>query len=78
MREHCILREALESQSARLFSEEATRDERLELMRMAKRLDERFAQSEDNTDADFLFELHTMHVQFHTRIAEYTHCKGVV
>ena len=46
-------------------------------MRMAKRLDERFAQSEDNTDADFLFELHTMHVQFHTRIAEYTHCKAL-
>lgn len=77
VREHCILREALESQSARLFSEQATRDERLELIRMARRLDERFAQSEYHTDADFLFELHTMHVQFHTCIAEYTRCKAL-
>jgi GntR family transcriptional regulator, rspAB operon transcriptional repressor len=77
VREHCILREALETQSARLFCEEAGREERLELKRMAKRLDERFSESETNTDADFLFELHTMHVQFHTRIAQHTRCKAL-
>ena len=33
MREHCILREALETQSARLFCEEAGREERLESRR---------------------------------------------
>ena len=77
VQEHCILREALETQSARLFSEEATPDERLELKQTAQWLDERFAQSESNTDPDFLFELHTMHVQFHTRIAECTRCKAL-
>jgi GntR family transcriptional regulator, rspAB operon transcriptional repressor len=77
VREHCILREALETQSARLFCEEAGRGERLELKRMAKQLDERFRESESNAGADFLFELHTMHVQFHTRIAQHTDCKAL-
>lgn len=77
VRGHCILREALETQSARLFSETATRSERLELRRMAKRLDERYAQNERITDADFLFELHTMHLQLHTRIAQCTRCDAL-
>jgi GntR family transcriptional regulator, rspAB operon transcriptional repressor len=77
VRGHCILREALETQSARLFCEEASRSDRVALRRMAKRLDERFAQSESNNDADFLFELHTMHVRFHTCIAQYTGCKAL-
>jgi GntR family transcriptional regulator, rspAB operon transcriptional repressor len=74
VRELYELREALESQSARLTAERATRAERLELKRLASRVDVlfgRLAASDD--DPELRFAVHSQHVQLHTRIAE---CAG--
>src|SRR5258706_9426848 len=75
VRELYEVREALESQSARLFAERATPAQRLELRRMADEVDVlfgRLAASAD--DAAFRFAVHSHHVQFHMRIAEHGGC----
>jgi len=67
-----ILREAVESQSARLCAERATLQEHLELRRMAEQMDLLFARcGPDNNDRDFLYSVQTFHFQLHMRIAEY-------
>jgi len=65
------LREALESQSARLFSQRATPGQRQELRRLAQQLDVLFQRLAGSDDAQFAFAVHSQHVQFHMRIAEY-------
>ena len=75
IREHYIVREALETMSARLFCEKASAAERKELRAAAKQLDERFNRSlSDQTDPESRFEIHTQHFRFHMRIAECTGC----
>lgn len=72
VRELYELREALESQSARLFAERATPPQRQELRRLAEQVDvlfNRLAASAD--DPDFHFVVHSHHVQLHLRIAEH-------
>jgi DNA-binding GntR family transcriptional regulator len=77
--ERQIVREALEVQSARLFVEKASAEERMELRGMAARLDAMVAEAaEDPPDADFLFRLQTYHLSFHMRIAECTGCAALV
>jgi DNA-binding GntR family transcriptional regulator len=74
VRGHCIVREALEAQSARLCCAQATMKERLELLRMAEQLDtlyDRFAR-EDGSDLQYV--VHTHHFELHMRIAEYARC----
>ena len=74
IRGQCIVREALEAQSARLCCAQATMKERLELLRMAEQLDtlyDRFA-SEDSSD--LLYVVHTHHFELHMRISEYARC----
>jgi DNA-binding GntR family transcriptional regulator len=72
VRELYELREALETQSARLFCQRATPAQRLELRRLAEQLDVLFSRLAANTgDAEFGFAVHTRHVQFHRQIAEY-------
>ena len=72
IRELYELREALESQSARLFSERATPAQRLELKRLAAQVDHLFNRlPADGTDPAFRFEVHSRHVELHMRIAEY-------
>jgi DNA-binding GntR family transcriptional regulator len=67
-----LVREALESQSARLFAERATEREKGELVRMAARLDRLYAQwAEGRTDRFFLYTLNTYHMVLHMRIAKY-------
>jgi DNA-binding GntR family transcriptional regulator len=67
-----VLREAVESQSARLCAERATFQERLELRRMAEQMDALFARCDsDNVERDFLYSVQTFHFQLHMRIAEY-------
>jgi len=74
-----IIREALETQSARLFVERATTQERRELYRMAEHTDVLFNRCvTGGTDPEFLFEVHRYHLQLHTRIAECTRCVGLV
>jgi DNA-binding GntR family transcriptional regulator len=79
IRERYEIREALESQAARLFAEKANANDKLELKKMAEHMDAMFnrcATSEDN-DREFLYAVHNYHLQFHLRIAECTGCKAL-
>lgn len=76
IRGRCIVREALEAQSARLCSANATMKERVELMRLAEQLDtlyDRFGQS--SSDQELQYAVHTLHFELHMRIAEYARCE---
>jgi DNA-binding GntR family transcriptional regulator len=78
VRERYEIREALESQAARLFAEKASVRERLEMERMAEQMDAMFNRcaSGDN-DGEFLFAVHRYHLEFHLRIAECTGCRAL-
>jgi GntR family transcriptional regulator, rspAB operon transcriptional repressor len=72
VRELYDLREALESQSARLFTERATVAQRRELRQLAEQVDVLFGRlAGSGDDPDFKFVVHSHHVQFHMRIAEH-------
>ena len=72
VRELYELREALETQSARLFSQRATPAQRSEIRRLAQQLDVLFSRLAANADdAAFRYAVHTHHVQFHLRVAEH-------
>lgn len=80
VRELYELREALETQSARLFAERATRVQRLEVRRLAAEIDALFrrlaacpepGRRAGNSDPAFRFTVHSRHVQFHMRVAEH-------
>jgi DNA-binding GntR family transcriptional regulator len=66
------LREALESQSARLFAQRATPAQRRALANLGHQVDSLFnrLQSAGN-DAQFRFRAHSRHVRFHMTIAEH-------
>jgi DNA-binding GntR family transcriptional regulator len=79
IRGHYVLREALESQAARLCAEKASPSERRELVKMALALDEQFSRcSKANPDqdglAELLFSAHKAHMRFHLRVAECAGC----
>jgi GntR family transcriptional regulator, rspAB operon transcriptional repressor len=66
------LREALESQSARLFTERATPREKQELRRHAEQVDVLFNRlATSDRDPDFTFVVNSQHVQLHMMIAEH-------
>lgn len=76
IRGRCIVREALEAQSARLCSVNATMKERIELIRLAEQLDtlyDRFGQS--GSDSELQYAVHTLHFEMHMRIADYARCE---
>jgi DNA-binding GntR family transcriptional regulator len=74
IRGHYIVREALESQAARLFSRTATKDERDEIIRMGTALDESYRLSGlGGLSSEEHVKLHEEHFRFHMRIAE---CSG--
>ncbi len=66
---HYIVREALEVQAARLFAAVATEDEKMELTRLAIRVDSLASQP----DADRYHYL-SLHEKLHRRIAECARC----
>ena len=72
LRGHYAVREALEVQAARLFAENATREEKAELMRLAVRVDS-LGQA---PDADRIVYL-SLHERFHGRIAECARCPAL-
>jgi DNA-binding GntR family transcriptional regulator len=74
IRERYEIREALESQSARLFAEKASLTQRHELQSMAEHMDAMFNRlfADGQNDADFLYAVHSYHGQLHLRIAEFT------
>jgi DNA-binding GntR family transcriptional regulator len=71
IRDRYTLREALESQSARLFAERATRAQKAEILRMAKKLDQYYLNWEKlQADSEYRLSVRRYHVRFHLRIAE--------
>jgi len=80
VRDRFLIREALESQSARVLSERATLQQRQELKQMAQQMDTlmaRLTKSDSATDAEFVFAVHSYHFQFHMRLAEYSGCMAL-
>jgi DNA-binding GntR family transcriptional regulator len=74
-----VIREALESQAARLSCEKMTVTERKELMRSAQHLDKLYKTSaSESEDSRFLFSVHMYHMQFHMRVAELARCPGLL
>ena len=63
------LREALETQAARLCVAHVDQSSRQELLKMGFHLDQLNASS-TGSDEDFLYSVHTYHMNFHLRIAE--------
>ncbi len=77
IRGHYILREALESQAARIFTEKASPDERGEIRRNAAHLDELYdahAAEDEAATRERLYEIHKFHMRFHMRVAQCTGC----
>jgi DNA-binding GntR family transcriptional regulator len=79
VRERYVIREALESQTARLFCHNATPAERAEVLKMAKRVDALYNKCFRTAthDPDFLYLVQDTHTQFHIRIAEIGACDAL-
>jgi DNA-binding GntR family transcriptional regulator len=76
VRGHYIVREALESQAARIFAEKASPGEREEIKRLAGRMDVLYGLvAPEKTSRERLFEIHEFHMRFHTRVAQCTGCQ---
>ena len=78
IRERYEIREALESQAARLFAVRASVRDRMELEKMGEHMDAMFNRSTGSgSDREFLYAVHSYHLQFHLRIAEGANCKAL-
>jgi DNA-binding GntR family transcriptional regulator len=79
IRERYEVREALESQSARLFAQRASAEDRRDLEKQAEQMDALFNRcfAGGENDREFLFAVHQFHMQFHLRIAECTGCQAL-
>jgi DNA-binding GntR family transcriptional regulator len=78
IRERYEVREALESQAARLFAEKASARERQELHAMAEQMDAMFNRcAKGEKDREFLYSVQSYHAQLHFRIAECTGCSAL-
>lgn len=75
IRERYQLREAIETQSARLFAVHSTKGEKAEIRRRAKRLDALYGEYlalPGDADAHLAFQKE--HMEFHSRVAELSRC----
>ena len=73
-----LVREALETQAARLFTGRATAAEKKELRQMGRHMDRLYAAAEtDPADHDFLFSANTYHMKLHLRIAKCARCPAL-
>lgn len=73
VRGNYIIREALESQAARLFSEKASSAEKAEMVEKAAEVDA----AQRDAKLDF-FDFFTLHERFHRRLAECAGCPALV
>ncbi len=74
-----VIREALETQAARMCCEQMTNEERGQITRSAQHLDSLYkASASESEDSRFLFSVHTYHMQFHLRIAELAQSPGLL
>ncbi|MEP7365661.1 MAG: GntR family transcriptional regulator [Acidobacteriota bacterium] len=81
IRDQFVLREALEVQGARIFSERSTRDEQAELLALAKRLDDLDTDIELIAEADrrpLLMTQHRLHIRLHLRVVESSQCPPLI
>ena len=71
-----VVREALESQAARLFSEAASAADRQDLLELAQTLDStyRLCAASENPSEEELFSLRDLHMKFHLSVAEGARC----
>jgi len=72
VRGHYLVREALEAEAARLFSQMATPEERSELLKLGLRVDAMRSQPETNR-----FYYLNLHEKLHRRISECTRCPAL-
>jgi DNA-binding GntR family transcriptional regulator len=73
-----VIREALESQAARLCAQNITVAEKEQIRTSAMHLDQLYKIcTREPGDSRFLFSVHTYHMQFHMRIAELARCPGL-
>lgn len=78
IRDSNVIREALESQAARLCAVRITEEEKKQLLTSAQHLDELQAVcAKESVDSRFMVSVHTYHMEFHTRIASLTQCPGL-
>jgi DNA-binding GntR family transcriptional regulator len=77
IRDRYEVREALESQAARLYAERSTAAERGEMLKMAEHLDTIFEESSraPAKNREFLYAVHSYHLDFHLRIADGARCR---
>lgn len=74
--ERYLLREALESQAARLFAANASAKEREDVIRAGEQLDKLYAIcDEGDAEPEFLYSVRLKHVKFHLKIAEGGRCE---
>jgi DNA-binding GntR family transcriptional regulator len=75
-----IVREALESQAARLFAHNATQPQRKRLLRLADDLDKRYRRLDKQVtpSREAQAEVEKRHVEFHLEIAKATGCQELV
>jgi DNA-binding GntR family transcriptional regulator len=71
IRDRYQVREALESQAARLYAEKANPREKRIMEKMAEQMDAMFNRSTTGEDREFLYAVHSYHLEFHLRIAEF-------
>jgi GntR family transcriptional regulator, rspAB operon transcriptional repressor len=78
IRDTNVIREALESQAARLCAEHMTAEEKKQLRTSAKHLDDLHKIcAQESEDSRFMFSVHTYHMQFHMQIADFSRCAGL-
>lgn len=78
IRDSTVIREALESQAARLSAQNMTVEEKKQLRTSARHLDElQKTCALEHANSRFLFSVHTYHMEFHMRIAELSRCPGL-
>jgi GntR family transcriptional regulator, rspAB operon transcriptional repressor len=78
IRDRFVIREALESQSARLFAERAGMAERRELRELAEALDALYERRYANPDdSSLVFQMNSSHVRLHMRVAECSGSEGL-
>ncbi len=77
IRDRYEVREALESQAARLYAERSTAAEQREMLKMAEHMDALFNQcaASKASDRNFLYAVHSYHFEFHMRIADAARCQ---
>jgi len=73
VRGHYVVREALETHSARLFVDKASPAEREEIRLLGEWLDEAYGRAgQGGLSKEEVYEIHQKHVRFHMRVTECT------